>query len=343
MKRLQENRIAQLSKYLQASKLDPELLPEILDHLACEAEERLWDGNSFQQAYDKIVADADLKTLHHLSVDHKNLLAMDKTLDDIVFEGRNKQYGAYQLRRGYGQTMQRSVLMGVTLFLLMVLLPNLYATLVPDKKPEDIRFEITLDRNIDIRPEPKPLPPPPVKEEPQPVEKTVKSVIPTVVPDEQVDVEYTPPVVEDLQTAKPGEVTQDGLVDVNVITAPSATVTSGNGLAVEVEPEKEKEYILVDQKPEFIGGNAAMGAFLQKHLRYPSQAIKAGVQGRVFLEFTVGSDGKIENVKPIKGIGFGCDEEAARVVKLMPEWKPGKQAGTPVRVRFTLPIVFKMD
>jgi protein TonB len=341
MKRLQENRIAQLAKYLQGSKLDPELFSEILDHLACEAEEKLWDGSSFEQAYTKILETADLQTLHHLSVDYQNLLAMEKSLDDIVFENRNKQYGAYMLRKSYGQTMQKSVLMGVTLFLLMVLLPNLYATLVPEKKPDDIAFEVEF-KKVDIRPDKAPLPEP-VKEETKPVEKMVKSVIPTVVPDEQVEVEYIPPVTEDLANARPADITQDGLVDVDIITAPSLTVSSSSGVAAEVAPEKEKEYIIVDQKPEYMGGNAAMGAFLQKHLRYPSEAIKAGVEGRVFLEFTVGSNGKIEQVKTIKGVGFGCDEEAERVVKLMPDWKPGKQAGTPVRVRFTLPISFKMN
>lgn len=341
MKRLQENRIGQLAKYLQGSKLDPELYSEILDHLACEAEEKLWDGSSFEQAYDKILETADLQTLHHLSVDHKNLLAMENSLDDIVFENRNKQYGAYVLRKGYGQTMQKSVLMGVTLFLLMVLLPNLYATLVPEKKPEDIAFVVEF-KKVDIRPDKAPLPEP-LKEAPKPVEELVKSVIPTVVPDEQVDVEYTPPAIEELETARPAGISQDGLVDVNVITAPALTVTAPNGVAAEVAPEKEKEYLVVDQKPEYMGGNAAMGEFLQKHLRYPSPAVQAGVEGRVFLEFTVGNDGRIENVKTIKGIGFGCDEEAERVVKLMPDWKPGKQAGTPVRVRFTLPIVFKMN
>lgn len=341
MKRLQENRIGQLAKYLQQSKLDPELYSEILDHLACEAEERLWDGSSFEQAYNNILETADLQTLHHLSVDHQNLLAMEKSLDDIVFENRNKQYGAYTLRKSYGQTMQKSVLLGVTLFLLMVLLPNLYATLVPEKKPDDIGFEVEIMK-VDIRPDKAPLPEP-VREEPKPVEKLVKSVIPTVVPDDQVDVEYAPPVVEELEAAKPAGITQDGLVDINIITAPALTITAPNGIAAEVTPEKEKEYLVVDQKPEYMGGNAAMGAFLQKHLRYPSEAVKAGVEGRVFLEFTVGSEGRIEHVKTIKGIGFGCDEEAERVVKLMPDWKPGKQAGTPVRVRFTLPIMFKMN
>lgn len=341
MKRLQENRIEQLRAYLQSSKLDPELIPEILDHLACEAEEKLWDGSTYEQALSGILDDADLKTLQHLSVDHKNLLAMDNSLDDIVFEGRNKSYGAYMLRKEYGNTMQKSVFLGVGLFGLMVMLPNLYARLVPEVKPDNIAYIVEF-KNVDIRPEPKLTPPPPPKAEEVPVAKTVKSVIPTVVPDDQVDIEYEPPVKEDLEAAQPGTVTQDGLVDVNIVSAPIEG-SSVESKSIEVAPEKEKEFIIVDQQPEYFGGNAAMASFFQKHLRYPVEAVRAGIQGRVFMEFTVGSDGKVENVKPIKGIGFGCDEEATRVIKLMPAWKPGKQAGKPVRVRYTLPVLFQMN
>ncbi len=171
MKRLQNNKIELLSNYLKKNGLNPELFPEILDHLACEAEERLWDGDSFEQAFSDIVETADPETLHILSVEHNHLLAMEKTLNDIVFENRNKSYGAYQLRKGYNKTMQRSVLIGVTFFLLIVLLPNLYARLVPEPKKDDIGFEGTLDI-INIKPEAK-LPPP---VEPLKVEAKVNTV-----------------------------------------------------------------------------------------------------------------------------------------------------------------------
>ncbi len=112
---------------------------------------------------------------------------------------------------------------------------------------------------------------------------------------------------------------------------------------VELDSPKEAELFAVEQAPEFIGGNAAMGEFLRKNLKYPPQAASAGIQGRVFISFVVGADGKIENVQTLKGIGFGCDEEAERVIKLMPKWKAGRQSGTPVRVKFNLPVVFQME
>ncbi|PSL28416.1 energy transducer TonB [Dyadobacter jiangsuensis] len=340
MKRLQENRIDQITQYLQASKLDPELLPEILDHLACEAEESLWDGKSFEQIYQNMVNTADAQTLLNLSVDHQNLLAMEKSLNDIVFENRNKSYGAYDLRKGYGQTVQRAVVMGVAFFLLLVMFPQLYAKLIPDPKPDDIAY-IVEATPVDIIMEEQPVPP--AREEPDPVQKTVKSVTPEVLPDNEVPIEELPPVVDDLQNAQPSTETVDGVDNLEVIAPPVENAVAPKAEAAGVEKRKEETFTFVEQSPQYAGGNEAMAAFLRKNLKYPSQASRAGIQGKVFVQFTVGSDGKIENAAAVKGIGFGCDEEAVRVVKMMKDWMPGKQAGVPVRVRFTLPIAFQLD
>lgn len=343
MKRLQNNKIELLSNYLKKNGLNPELFPEILDHLACEAEERLWDGDSFEHAFSTIVETADPETLHILSVEHNHLLAMEKTLNDIVFENRNKLYGAYQLRKGYNSTMQRSVLLGVTFFLLVMLLPNLYARLVPEPKKNDIGFEVKLI-TVDIKPDVTPPPPTPVeppKTEPQPSTRKFTSY--GVVQDNMVLDEATPPTVDDLQNALPGAADVDGNSDFINIVPPAAESPAGKGKVVDAEATKVETFIVVEQAPEFMGGNAAMGEFLRKNLKYPPQAASAGIQGRVFISFIVGADGKIENVQTLKGIGFGCDEEAERVIKLMPKWKAGRQSGSPVRVKFNLPVVFQME
>jgi protein TonB len=340
MKRLQENRIDLINKYLLTSKLDPELLPEILDHLACEAEERLWDGKPFEQIYHNMMETADAQTLLSLSVDHQNLLAMEKSLNDIVFENRNKLYGAYDLRKNYGQTIQRSVLMGVTLFLLLVMFPKLYARLVPDPKPDDIAYIIEA-APIDISPEepPKPL----VEEQVAPVVKTVRSLPPVVLPDDRVEIENLPPVIEELESAQPASETVEGVEDITIIVPPATESGNAKTEVAGVEVKKEETFLNVEQAPQYKGGIEAMAAFLQKNLRYPPKAAQAGIQGKVFVQFTVGSDGKVESASALKGIGFGCDEEALRVVKLMPNWMPGRQAGVPVRVRFTLPIAFQLN
>jgi len=131
--------------------------------------------------------------------------------------------------------------------------------------------------------------------------------------------------------------------DITIIVPPAPEAVSSKPATAGIEPKKEEIFGTVEQAPQYKGGLAEMGAFLQKNLKYPPKAAQAEVQGRVFVEFTVASDGKIENVNAIKGIGFGCDEEAVRVVKLMKNWIPGKQAGVPVKVRFTLPIVFQLN
>ena len=101
-------------------------------------------------------------------------------------------------------------------------------------------------------------------------------------------------------------------------------------------------YTIVEQMPEFPGGNEKMVEFISSNTQYPQEAKEKGVQGRVLVNFVVDTDGSITDVKVMKGIGSGCDEEAVRVVKSMPKWQPGRQRGEVVKVAFTLPFVFKL-
>ncbi len=102
-------------------------------------------------------------------------------------------------------------------------------------------------------------------------------------------------------------------------------------------------YTIVENQPEFPGGMKELGTYFEKNLHYPATAEKANVQGRVFLSFIVTKEGDIADIKILKGIGFGADEEAIRAVKAMPRWKPGLQSGQPVNVRFNLPINFQLE
>ena len=110
----------------------------------------------------------------------------------------------------------------------------------------------------------------------------------------------------------------------------------------EVIGEEEEIYTAVEQQAEFPGGLGAWGRFLSKTLRYPSAAQRAKVGGRVFVSFVVNTDGSVQDVQVLKGVGFGCDEEAIRVIKAMPRWNPGKQSGRAVRSRYTQPITFAL-
>ena len=99
---------------------------------------------------------------------------------------------------------------------------------------------------------------------------------------------------------------------------------------------------VVERQPEFEGGTKALLAFIQKNLKYPAAAARANVEGRVFIQFVVDKTGLVKDSKILKGLGFGCNEEALRIMKLMPRWKPGKQNGKTVAVRFNLPIQFQL-
>lgn len=255
------------------------------------------------------------------------------TLDDIVFENRNKAYGAYDLRKVYRPTLTKSMLIGGAIFVLAMLSPALIS-LIPNKEEEQFMQEIDLMKipppPIDPN-EPPPPPPPPIE---VPKVATIKFLPPEVKKDEEVPEESPPPVVEELEKVAIADKTQEG--DENAqeaIVAPEETAPVKEEVkVVEAAPVEEQVFQVVEQNPEFPGGMAALGQYLGKNLKYPAAASRANVSGRVFLTFVVNTDGSIQDIQVLKGLGFGCDEEAQRVVKGMPKWKPGKQSGRNVQI-----------
>ena len=116
-------------------------------------------------------------------------------------------------------------------------------------------------------------------------------------------------------------------------------------IAPVVEEEKEDPntiFTVVEETAAPIGGMGAFYEFVGKKIKYPAQAKRMGIEGKVFVEFVIEKDGSITDVKAIKGIGGGCDQEAERILQTAPKWKPGKQRGKPVRQRMVLPIAFKL-
>jgi protein TonB len=116
---------------------------------------------------------------------------------------------------------------------------------------------------------------------------------------------------------------------------------------IPVEEEEEEEeaqiFTVVESMPDFPGGDAARIKYLNENIKYPQMARESGIQGRVFVTFVVEKDGSVTDVRVLRGIGGGCDEEAIRVIKNMPKWNAGKQRGKPVRVQFNMPILFKLN
>ena len=146
-----------------------------------------------------------------------------------------------------------------------------------------------------------------------------------------------------IEIVKNDEVVEDKL-DINAEVEQNEVIEEYVAPEVEEEEIKEEEiFIIVEEMPSFPGGDVKMMEYLAKNIKYPQMARESGIQGRVFINFVVEPDGHVSNVKVIRGIGGGCDEEAVRVVKAMPKWKAGKQRGKAVRVSYNLPVNFRLQ
>ena len=265
------------------------------------------------------------------------------TLEEFVFQNRNKSYGAYSLRTDYQNVIKKSLLIGISIFGLAVLTPMLWAK-VESKVDKEVIATVT---DVDILPppekveQPKIVTPPPV--EPDPIVRSqMRFVEPEIVEDPK-NVELPPDHDELNKAVNIGTENVIGKDEPIPTEDPDATKGKDIEMPVAIETEeRDKIFLHVEQNPEFAGGMNALLKFLQKNLRYPSPAVNANVMGKVYMQFVVGQDGNISKVDVVKGIGFGCDEEAERVVKLMPKWSPGRQSGRAVAVKFTLPISFQL-
>ncbi len=261
------------------------------------------------------------------------------TLDELVFAGRNQTYGAFALRQQYQPTLSRALWLGVGFFLAGLLAPSLFARLLPTT-PDKVMIE-TEFMHVAPPPDVPPVTIPPA--EPAPAQNTVRALPPVVLPDRDVPEEQLPPTVEELKDAVTGHETMEGTGEPEVIQPREEAAPTKTETAIETAPLKEEEFLIVEQQPEYPGGLTAMRTFLAKNLHYPTSAATAGVSGKVFVSFVVAADGSLSDVAVLKGIGFGCDEEAVRVMRQMPRWKPGKQSGRSVRVRYNLPITFTLE
>lgn len=262
--------------------------------------------------------------------------------NDIIFQARNQAYGAFDLRRQYRPTLSRALGLGVGLFLLGLSLPTLHDWFWPNQSVVDQRSmqEVTLTKLAEP-PAELPVPLPPVEQ--APTVNTVRNLPPVVMPEAEVIDEAVPPTTDQLRDATSGTQTADGTGEVEVIAPPEASRPTITEIAIEVDTKNETPFITVEQQPEFPGGMSGLGDFLRKSLQYPRSAASAGVSGKVFVSFVVNTDGSLTDVQVLKGIGFGCDEEAVRVIQKMPRWKPGKQSGRAVRVKYNLPISFTLE
>lgn len=264
------------------------------------------------------------------------------TYDEIIFQDRHRAYGAFDLRRHYQPTLTRALGVGIGLFLLGLSAPTLYTRFWPRNTDQlsQSMTEVTLTKLAELPPE-KPIVIPPDKT--APAVNTVRNLPLLVMPEADVVEETLPPTTEQLEDATSGTQTAEGTGELDVIAAPEASAPTTLEKAIEVAPPTNDIFLAVEQQPEYPGGLEALRSFLTNNLHYPRTAASAGIAGRVYVSFIVNSDGSLTDVQVQKGIGFGCDEEAIRVLQKMPRWRPGKQAGRAVRVKYTLPISFTLE
>jgi protein TonB len=256
---------------------------------------------------------------------------------DLVFDDRNKDYGAYDLRHNYANNVVRA--MGAT-FLVIGLLCG--ASIVFRAAPQETMIPVVNDPTVKILPPPvAPVkhvdPPKPLRAEPpaHPI-ATTRFVPPVVVPD---PIAEKPPVTTQL-TGAIGQVDSKGTTSTgNVL---PIEPNAGNGSAQPTDDKKVYPSYGLDVMPEPVGGDKAWAKFLNKNLRFPAVAQDDGVSGKVILSFIIEKDGSLSNIVVDRAAGHGFDEEALRVLKLAKAWKPGMQNGQAVRVKYEIPINFQI-
>jgi len=257
---------------------------------------------------------------------------------DVVFTDRNKAYGAYDLRKQNPKNTSKALVIGIIVFVFLIsfqTIVNFISGFIP-KATEKVKIT-----NVVLQPPPpldKTKPPPPPPEPPKPKVDQVKFPPPVVKPDNEV--KEQPPTVKELEVADPGQKTVKG--DPNAEIKIDEPV--GNSDVKQVtEEDPNKIFTAVEKEPGFVGGIEKFYKYLQNNIHYPAVAKENNVQGKVFVTFVVEKDGSLTDIKVVRGIGSGCDEEAMRVLKNSPRWTPGIQNGRPVRVQYTMPISFTLQ
>ncbi len=257
---------------------------------------------------------------------------------DMIFTEKNHEYGAYVIRKQYWKRQIWATLIAIIFFTVAVSSPVILKTIMP--KVHLGNSDVIKVSTVDLEP---PKKDENTIDEPQPEEVRSSNKLtrsPEIMMDDLVRPEDEMKMQEDLIKENKAISTRnvDGTENPN-----APMIDDLNNSIIDEKPVKETVHIIVEQMPEFVGGEQEMLKYLRDNIKYPNEARQQGTTGIVYLTFIISKQGKIQNIKIIRGIGSGCDEEAIRVVESMPNWKPGKQNGSTVPVQFNLPINFKLS
>ena len=256
---------------------------------------------------------------------------------DLLFKDRNQAYGAFELRKDSSRRHKWGVIAGLIFFALVIFVPILWKQISSRNKVRD--DVVTSLSTIVIE---------------KKIEKPIDVVIEKPAPPLKSSIKFTPPVIKPDEEVQPDEEikTQEELTktDMNISTADVKGTDEVNGMDIADlnkmkvgEVDSTKPYSVVEQMPEFPGGETALRKYLSNSVKYPRIATENGVQGKVYVNFVVDKNGGISNVKVVRGVDSALDNEAVRVIKAMPKWIPGKQNGETVRVSYTVPINFVLQ
>lgn len=242
--------------------------------------------------------------------------------DEMVFEFKNKDYGAFFLRTTYKKTITKAAVLALIILILIVGPPFVMAKLNKDSKAM-IDNSITADlmsikQQEDLPPPPPPPPPPPE------LKQEAKFVAPVVVDSVKEVVEIA---------------TTDQLIATNTNEQVQEEVVEQTNQVVE---EEAPAFIVVEEMPIFPGGDAGMMKYIADNIKYPQICRENNISGKVFINFIVNEQGKVDKVKVVRGVDPYLDKEAIRVISSLPDWTPGRQRGKAVRVQFTIPISFAL-
>lgn len=275
----------------------------------------------------------------------KNISLNSSEWRDIVFDGRNKSYGAYHLRETSSKRHVVAFVASIVFVGVLAAIPTFLEAVKPNKDnlggieeafqlselntPE----EQVPEENI-IRQETAP-PPPPLK-------ATIQFTPPVITEDSKVNEEKEMKSIEELNEKKDIQIsiaTVEGTNDKNAVDI--AELKEHKVIVEDKEPEKP--FTSVEQMPQFPGGDQELMRYIASNLKYPTIAAENGIEGRVVLRFVVNKDGVVSDAQVLRSLDPSCDKEAIRVVKSMPKWVPGKQNGRNVPVYYTLPVLFKLQ
>lgn len=261
---------------------------------------------------------------------------------DLIFKGKNKQYGAYIIRQDSDKRHVRALFVVFAFVCIVITLPFLIDHIKPE--PVEVNYGYGGIEIVDVPTVKKPddqikqieMPKPPVREL---IKSSIAWVPPKIVDKGSLTDDTNIPIMDDL--------TQSNAVihTLDVKGNSSAGKIIEQPVVIPVVTPKETDEIVkvAEQQPEYPGGVGELMKFLSGNLRYPVPALEQGVEGKVTVQFVVGKTGEITNIKVLQSLNPHCDKEAVRLISSMPKWIPGRQNGRPVSVYYTIPIRFRIN